>query len=115
MQMLNRELGLRIKAARSNARLTQAQLADKSGVSRASIAIIERGRQSLPIHVVYRLCEALGIEVCDILPIHAEVAVRSVSSMVIPYTAISELPMTAEFVEQSKRLLGEGIPYGDER
>lgn len=49
--------------------LTQAQLANKVRMSRASIANIESGRQNVLLHHVYALAAALGFaKVSDILP-----------------------------------------------
>lgn len=42
--------------------VTQDKLARRSGVSRATIANIERGRQSVTIGVLYRLSRALDID-----------------------------------------------------
>ena len=54
---------------RSALTLTQAQLAARIGISRASIANIERGQQNLSLHQVYRLTQALGLrDVTDLLP-----------------------------------------------
>ncbi|MBF6612274.1 MAG: helix-turn-helix transcriptional regulator [Chloroflexi bacterium] len=107
--VLYRELGQRLKAARGKLKWTQAQLAEKSGVSRASIAVIEVGKQNSPLHVVYRLCRALDIEVTAVLPSNSEVTAYS------PRSTMEYLPMTAGFVEESQRILERGIPYGDQR
>lgn len=49
--------------------LTQAQLANKVKMSRASIANIESGRQNVLLHHVYALAVALGFaKVSDLLP-----------------------------------------------
>lgn len=105
--LLYRQLGQRLKTARSQRELTQAQLADKSGVSRASIAVIELGKQSSPLHIVYRLCKALGLEVSDILPTNDEATTRTAPT--------GERPITDRFVQHSLRILEEGIPYDDKR
>lgn len=67
--LLYRSFGRRVAGRRSALTLTQAQLAARIGVSRASIANIERGQQNLSLHQVYRLTEALGLsDVTDLLP-----------------------------------------------
>lgn len=50
--------------------LTQVELAQKSGLSRASIASIESGRQNVLLHHVYALAEALQLDkIADLLPV----------------------------------------------
>jgi transcriptional regulator with XRE-family HTH domain len=62
------ELGQRIKDAREKKHLSQAGLADASFLSRTSITNIEKGRQHLPLHTLYIIADALGIQVADLLP-----------------------------------------------
>jgi transcriptional regulator with XRE-family HTH domain len=73
--LLYKSFGRRVAGRRSVLMLTQAQLAARVGVSRASIANIERGQQNLSLHQVYRLTLALGLsDVNDLLPrLEAEV------------------------------------------
>jgi transcriptional regulator with XRE-family HTH domain len=64
-----RMLGLRIAARRRELKLTQAVLAEKVRMSRASIANIEGGRQNVLLHQVYRFSEALKMsEASELLP-----------------------------------------------
>lgn len=61
------ELGRRIAKARGH--MTQQQLAEKVEMSRASIANIERGNQSVSLFNLYVIAEALGIaDPADLLP-----------------------------------------------
>ncbi len=108
-EILYRELGQRIKAERNRLKLTQAKLAEESGVSRATIAVIEVGKQSTPLHVVYKLCLALNIEVTNLLPSNNEVITHPVRDQ------FENLPFTADFVEEAKKILDRGINYGTER
>ena len=55
------------------ARLTQAELAEMVGLERTSITNIERGNQKVPLHVLYRICEALRAPISDVMPRIAEV------------------------------------------
>lgn len=61
--------GRTVAARRRVLDLTQMELAARSGLSRASIASIENGRQSVLLHHVYELASALKMEkVADLLP-----------------------------------------------
>ena len=57
-----REVGRKIRRYRVRAHRTQAQLAAEIGISRASLANIEAGRQKVLIHYLYALAEALDID-----------------------------------------------------
>lgn len=62
------ELGKRIREARENKRLSQADLASSSFLSRTSITNIEKGRQHLPLHTLYAIANALEIKMVELLP-----------------------------------------------
>ena len=57
-----REVGQAIRRHRKGARRTQAQLAAEIGLSRASLANIEAGRQQVLVHYLYDIAEALGLD-----------------------------------------------------
>ncbi len=62
-------LGEAVATRRKAMRLTQAQVATKVGISRASIANIESGRQKVLLHQVYLLAEALQLpSIMSLLP-----------------------------------------------
>jgi transcriptional regulator with XRE-family HTH domain len=56
-------MAISLRTARRLARLTQTQLAERSGVSQGTIAAIERGAHSNPtLETAYRLARALGVD-----------------------------------------------------
>jgi len=65
---LYKDVGRRVVVRRTELGVTQADLASRVSLSRASIANIERGHQKLSLHQVYLLAEALGLRTVDLLP-----------------------------------------------
>ncbi|MBZ9731185.1 helix-turn-helix domain-containing protein [Salegentibacter sp. JZCK2] len=63
-----KELGSAISNARKLRKLSQEFLAEKVGMSRASIVNIEKGRQFPPIHLVWQIAEILGINFSELIP-----------------------------------------------
>lgn len=61
-------IGTQIALRRKSKRLTQARLAEVVGLSRASIANIERGRQNFLVHTLWEIGRALGAHPRDLLP-----------------------------------------------
>lgn len=62
------ELGLRISQARRRAGLTQEQLAAGIGLSRTSVANVERGRQPLQVHTLAQLAQILHSDLNSLVP-----------------------------------------------
>jgi transcriptional regulator with XRE-family HTH domain len=61
-------LGVLIKSRRKQLSLTQQKLAARLGISRASLANIETGRQKVLVHQLYAFGTALGLPPSDLLP-----------------------------------------------
>lgn len=112
--LLYREVGARLKERRTMAGLTQEQLAERSGISRASIAVIEAGKQRSPLHVVYRLCAAMDTEVASLIPPNKEVGTKQPLHMVITDEVMESLPKTAATVQTLKKILEERQGYEPE-
>jgi transcriptional regulator with XRE-family HTH domain len=75
-------LGRAVSARRDELKLTQQALADKIGLSRASVANIESGRQKVLLHQVYKLVRALGLKsITELLPAAPLVAAASKSEL----------------------------------
>jgi len=64
---VRRRVGERVRALRAGRGLTQLRLAQRSGISRPSIANVEAGRQNVSLRQLCALAAALGVGVEDIL------------------------------------------------
>ena len=54
-------IGKELRKARLKAGLSQEELADKAGVHRTYVSLLERDRRSPTLDVFFRLCKALGV------------------------------------------------------
>lgn len=61
-------VGVLIKNGRRQRGLSQGELAATLGISRASLANIETGRQGLLLHHLYRIAASLEVDVGTLLP-----------------------------------------------
>ena len=59
-------LGLNIAYYRKEKGLSQSQLAELVNISRTHMSRIERGVCEAPLHVLFDICEALNIDICDL-------------------------------------------------
>lgn len=62
------QLGSRIRDARKAVGLTQAELADAAGLTRASVANIEAGRQKVLVHHLVSIAATTESSVASLLP-----------------------------------------------
>jgi transcriptional regulator with XRE-family HTH domain len=60
-------MAARLKALREQRRLTQEQLAEKSGVSRTYLARLETGHHDPTVSMLEKLAKALGVKVGRLL------------------------------------------------
>jgi transcriptional regulator with XRE-family HTH domain len=61
-QDIYKQVGKNIRRYREGAHRTQAQLALQIGISRASLANIEAGRQQILVHYLFAIAEALDLD-----------------------------------------------------
>lgn len=85
-----RILGLAIAKRRAELGLTQADVAGRIDLTRASLANIETGRQKVLLHQIYKLANALEV--------------RSIADLV---------PLTFQFIEDSEPVQFEGSDVND--
>jgi transcriptional regulator with XRE-family HTH domain len=60
-------VGEGVRNARQARGWTQAELAERAGLSANYVARLERGELGASLFVAHRLCDALGIDVSDLL------------------------------------------------
>ena len=60
-------LGEELRSAREAAGLTQEQLAERAGVHRTYVSMLERDQKSPTVQVLFRICEAMGIRASKLL------------------------------------------------
>lgn len=98
--------GRQLAARRQNLKKSQKEIADKVGLSRASIANIESGRQGVLLHQVFALADALEMQsVAEILPIKR--SPRMEEEMTVPMTGVEagspEAAQVANFISMIPR------------
>jgi transcriptional regulator with XRE-family HTH domain len=64
---LYRQVGSLI-ASNRRGKYTQSSLAKKLGLSRSSVANIERGEQTIQLHSLFRVAEVLRVSVSNLIP-----------------------------------------------
>lgn len=89
--------------------LTQQELAQKTGLGRTSISNIENRLQKPPLHVLYAICIALGLEPSSILPTVAQVTTAPVLVNVMIDGKPMRLPRAAskKLLAAAKKLLAD--------
>jgi transcriptional regulator with XRE-family HTH domain len=97
---LYKRLGAQLRERRQLQGMSQIQLAKAVGLLRTSITNIEAGRQRLPIHVLYQLCQVLKIEVTALLPPSAEIEQAETVPVRIAGVTTEVSPKTAAFLRQ---------------
>lgn len=63
----NLMIGKELREARKKAGLSQEQLAEKAGVHRTYVSLLERDVKSPTVDVLLRICRALEMKASDIL------------------------------------------------
>ena len=107
---LYRLIGERISSVRVSAGLSQNKLAKKLELSRVSIVNIEKGRQRAPVHVLWRIAEALGVEITDFIPTLAQIA-NAETSVHLDETTVSMIEEAANDDPATQRRLTEFIKH----
>jgi transcriptional regulator with XRE-family HTH domain len=67
-QGFDKEVGLLLQLARKRRDITQAELAKKMGLERATYANIESGRARVPVDVLWRAAVVLSVSIATLVP-----------------------------------------------
>ena len=89
-----KSLGVLVRQHRKRLGINQGGLAAQIGLSRASIANIETGRQRIPLHHLYQLAQALKIDVYALLPKPVSKSATSVDRKVDSTMGLSDQQRT---------------------
>lgn len=65
-QSPQQHLGAKVRAIRRQRNITQAQLADRLGISASYLNLIEHNRRSLPAHLLIKLAEVFDLDLRDL-------------------------------------------------
>jgi transcriptional regulator with XRE-family HTH domain len=60
-------IGERIRHYRELVEMTQDQLAERLGVTASAISLIESDKRGINLEKLYKICDALGITIADII------------------------------------------------
>lgn len=70
---INRQISANIRRLRTEhpvtrRKVTQSELSQQIGITRATLTNIEVGNQRPPIHIIYRICDYFSVELSEVLP-----------------------------------------------
>ena len=61
------EIGMQIRAVRTQLQMTQQELADQSGLDRTYISMVENGKQNLTLGALFKIADALEISLSSLI------------------------------------------------
>ncbi|KRG32577.1 XRE family transcriptional regulator [Psychrobacter sp. P11F6] len=59
--------GKRVREVRRNKGISQEKLAELAGIDRSYMGNIERGEKNITLKKAYEICEALGVDINDLV------------------------------------------------
>ena len=66
---INKQIGIKIKLLRTKSQFSQEKLAEKADMNKNTIGLIERGEISPSIETLYKISNALNIELKELVDI----------------------------------------------
>ncbi|MBR2075005.1 MAG: helix-turn-helix transcriptional regulator [Fibrobacter sp.] len=90
-EVINMEVGKRIRAARKNAKLTQAETAQRAGIAINSLRLYEGGKRTPNVETLGKIATALGVRYFDLLDCESEMEHGLASGILTPEDISEEL------------------------
>lgn len=81
VNLINIEVGNRLSAMRKKKNYSQNEIASGVGLTRTSIVNIEKGRQSLTVETLLKLCAILKCDFEDLLPPPPKAVAKSIKKI----------------------------------
>lgn len=103
--LVYQHVGSRVRTRRTHLGLSQGELADRVNLQRTSITNLEKGRQKIPLHVLYNVAEALDVDINTLLPSRAEVTTQDVVTFHYDDEELTITPLTANALKRAFGLL----------
>lgn len=66
-KVFDKQLGLLLQSYRSNANMSQQDVADRLGITRSAIGHYERGERTVDIQLLYKLCDIYNVDINDVV------------------------------------------------
>src|SRR4051812_25353857 len=99
-------VGERVSSARRNKGLRQGHLADRVGVTRASIVNIEGGRKRPPLHLLWQIAASLDLDLHRLIPSADELATAGDPVQLEPQI-VASIEKAAQNNPAAKKLLAD--------
>jgi transcriptional regulator with XRE-family HTH domain len=105
------EAGPRLRQLRLSHRLTLLEIAERSGVTKGFLSLLERGHSRVSVPTLLRICDAIGITIGTLFEYPAETVVREGSPLQMGGIDIDEYlltPRDEELIQVMRTLLRPG-------
>ncbi|MFM9917924.1 helix-turn-helix domain-containing protein [Lacisediminihabitans sp. H27-G8] len=105
------EAGPRLRQLRKSRRLTLLEVAERSGVTKGFLSLLERGHSRVSVPTLLRICDAIGITIGSLFDYPVETVVRKGSPLDMGGVDIDEYlltPRDEELIQVMRTLLRPG-------
>lgn len=110
IDLLYRLVGQRIREARLRIpKLSQARLAERLAVSRASVVNIEAGRQHAPLHLLWQIAVELQTELALLIPNQQEYSAHGVEPERLDEATVAKIEAAVGDDPEAMRLLAKFV------